>query len=371
MFLRLAVFVVFAFALPALAQPQQVFRADNLQSLARPPIPSDPLELVTSDAQTVQTPEQRLAATSLLEKAHDLSNVRAQAYDLKTSFTAYGSASSDGNWTLEDISPGRNLYRWTAQGPGYSAINLYRERLLYSNNTQSAIPLRLTQVRQAIFFIYPPTGPYMSLRTANGQLNGVTVQCVLAGQGFGGRTFSGARNWEESEYCIDPQSGLLATYSPAPGMYVHYDYSNAIHFHNKIIPGAFTISEAGRTIIEAKTESVTNPGSVNQSLFETAGLNAVGVGSMAAQQPSRVHANGNRMANGSGQAALDVVVVIGVTQTDGHLNEAEILASSNPNFNQTALDRAKNWQAFNQTQSGTTPQSQEVIFTYEFVRPST
>ena len=171
------------------------------------------------EAQAVQTPEQRQAATSLLENARALSNVRAHPYDLKTTFTSFGSSSSDGAWSLEDISPSRNVYRWTAQGPGYSAVNLYNSRLLYSNLPSGAIPLRLTQVREAIFFIYPNMGPYMSLRTATGSLNGASLQCVLAAQAFGGKSFSGGRNWEESEYCVDPQHGLLVSYSPTPGLY--------------------------------------------------------------------------------------------------------------------------------------------------------
>ena len=41
-------------------------------------------------------------------------------------------------------------------------------------------------------------------------------------------------------------------------MYVVYDYSKALHFQDKLIPNKFTITQAGRTIIEAQTESVTD-----------------------------------------------------------------------------------------------------------------
>ena len=109
-------------ALQAMAWTQRPvrppMRASTLESVPEPPVPSDPLELVTGDAQPVQTPEQRQAATNLLQTARAASNVRAQPYDLKTTFTAFGSSSSDGNWTLEDTSPSGKIYRWTAQGPG-------------------------------------------------------------------------------------------------------------------------------------------------------------------------------------------------------------------------------------------------------------
>ena len=245
-------------------------------ALAQPPVPNDPLELVTA-AQPIQNPEQRLAATSLLANARALSNVRAQAYDLKTTFTSNGSSSSDGSWSMEDISPSSGLYRWTAQGPSYSAVNLYSNRILYSNQPSGAVPLRLAQVRTAIFFVYPATGPHVSLRTAAGNLNGVQVSCVLVSHTNRKSSASG-RRWEESEYCVDPKSGLLMSYSPAPGIYVLYDYSNAIRFHNKVIPGKFTITEAGQTVIQARTESVTDPTNMDPAIFEPAGLNQIGVG---------------------------------------------------------------------------------------------
>jgi hypothetical protein len=79
----------------------------SLESLAQPPVPNDPLELVPGDAQPVLDAEQRAAAVHLIVKARDLSNVRAHPYDLKTTFISYGVASGapEGTWSLEDTSP--------------------------------------------------------------------------------------------------------------------------------------------------------------------------------------------------------------------------------------------------------------------------
>jgi len=343
-------------------------RASILESVPEPPVPSDPLELVTGDAQPVQTPQQRQAATNLLQTARAASNVRAQPYDLKTTFTAFGSSSSDGNWTLEDTSPSGKIYRWTAQGPGYSSVNLYKDRLLYSNLPPSAIPMRLTQVREAIFYTYQVGGEFMSMRTATGYLNGAEMRCVLTAPAFGGKVFTGGRNWEESEYCVDPNTGLLMLHSPAPGVYIKYDYTNGIHFHGKTIAGAFTISEGGRNVVEARTESVTDPASSSPALFDPTGMTSIGVGSMMTAA-SRVRSTiGPRPVNGNPK--MDIVVLHGIAAPDGHLGEVEVLATSNPANNQAALDRASNWQALNPAQDGTTPQSHEIIFTYEFVTPS-
>src|SRR5580698_5811644 len=77
----------------------------DFNSIPRPPLAPDPLELVTGDAQPVQDAQQRIAAIGLLDKARALSNVRAQPYALKTSFIASGGLASDGNWVLDDIAP--------------------------------------------------------------------------------------------------------------------------------------------------------------------------------------------------------------------------------------------------------------------------
>jgi hypothetical protein len=341
-------------------------------ALAQPPVPNDPLELVTS-AQPIQNAEQRLATTSLLANAKALSNVRAQAYDLKTTFTSNGSSSSDGSWSLEDISPSRGRYRWTAQGPSYSAVNLYTNGLLYSNQPSGVVPLRLAQVRSAIFFVYPATGPHATLRTAAGNLSGVEVSCVLVSHTSRKSSVSG-RRWEESEYCVDPKSGLLMTYSPVPGMYVLYDYSNAIHFHNKIIPGKFTITEAGQTIIQARTESVTdpsNPSSMDPAIFEPSGLNQIGLGSLMTPPWHVFNGGGSDRANPN--RSIQMVILHGMLSPEGALSETEVVASTDAGLNQSALERAakwQQWQADGEAEPGATPQSHEVFFTVQFGVPA-
>ena len=247
-------------------------------ALPQPPVPADPLELVAGNAQPIQDANQRAAIVNLLANARALSNVRAHPYDLKTSFISLGSSASDGSWQLENISPGRGLYRWTAQGPGYSVVNLYQNTLLYSNQPGGTIPLRLAQVRAAIFYVDTLVGPRASIRTAPASLNGVEVTCALVTRMSPPKPVTGGRLWDESEFCIDPKSGLLMTYSPVPGMYVLYDYSSPFHFQDKIIPGKFTITQAGHNVIEARTESVSDPANLDRSLFDPSGLTSVGAG---------------------------------------------------------------------------------------------
>ena len=343
-------------------------RAANFESLPQPPVPNDPLELVTGDAQPVQNAAQRAAATGLLKKARDASNVRAYAYDLKTTFVSSGA--SEGTWSLEDTSPSHGVYRWTAQGPSYSVTSLYSHELLYGNQAAGTMPLRLAQVRAAIFFTYQPFGPYATLRTATGSLNGAEVSCVLLSHSGLNNLPAGPRRWEESEYCMDPKSGLLLRYSPVPGVFVSYDYTNALHFHDKVIPGKFTITIAGQTVAEANTESVKDPGAMDPSLFQPAGLEKIGVGSLMTR-PWKVRTTA-MPGSANTQGTLQFVVLDGMVTPDGQMGEVQVVASSNSGLNPSALDQAaafKGWQTAEDAQPGATPLSHEVFFTVRFVPP--
>jgi len=336
-------------------------------SPAQPPVPNDPLELVSGDAQPVQDAEQRAAAVNLLVKARALSDVRAYPYDLKTTFVSSGA--SEGTWSLEDTSPSRDVYRWTAQGPSYSTINLRSRQLVYSNQPSGAIPLRLAQARTAVFFMYPQTGAHASLRTAASSLNGAELTCILVANMAQTKPAAGPRRWEESEYCVDLKSGLLTTYSPVPGMYVAYDYANVLHFHDKAIPDKFTITQAGQTVIEARVESVGDARTLDPAVFQPAGLEKIGVGQLMSQ-PWRVR---TRVMSGAGNSngTLQVVVLDGIVNPQGQLGELQVLASTNAGLNQSAQEKAaawKNWQSLEDAQPGAAPQSHEVFFTVEFAQ---
>ena len=327
------------------------------------PVPGDPLELVTGSAQPVMDAAARAALINLITRAHALANVRSSPYHMKSSFVS----TTDGAWRLEDESPGRTLYRWSAQGASYSAINLNANQMHYSSQPEAAIPVRLAQVRSALFFMDLVPGPRASLRTAQANLNGTTVTCVLMERMFRGTPVGGGRRWEEHEFCIDPTTNLLMTNSPAPGMYIQYDYSAAIHFHDRVLASRFTISEAGQQVIEAKIESVTDPVPDDNALFQPVGLTEVGAG-----PPSMIPIH-VRMGVGSGRVAgaetqppsidaIQAVSLHAMMSPEGKLTDMEVLASSDPSLNQRALSRVAKMGWANQVQAGATPQSYEVYF---------
>jgi len=338
----------------------------QIQQPAEPAVPSDPLELVTGNAQPVQDVGQRAEIINLLLNAHRLSNVRAQPYDLKTTFTASGSSASSGVWQLEDMSAA-GFYRWTAQGPGYSAVNLQSNRIMYSNQPANSLPLRLLQVREAIFYSEPMVGPRASLRMASGSVNGVAVVCALISHNSTTPGQTGGRRWEEEEYCVDPKAGTLMTYSLAPGLYVLYDYSKALQFHGKVIANKFAITQAGQTVVEAQTESVADPPN-NPAVFQTAGLNQIGVGPVMSA-PWRIRARRPSPAGATGGTA-QIVVVHGVQSPDGQITEVELLASSDASLNASALATASKWAVGSigqEPEPGATPQSHEVLMTVQYL----
>ena len=337
----------------------------QIQQPAEPAVPSDPLELITGNAQPVQDVSQRAEIINLLLNAHRISNVRAQPYDLKTTFTASGAAASSGLWQLEDMSAG-GFYRWTAQGPGYSAVNLQSNRIMYSNQPANSLPLRLLQVREAIFYSEPMVGPRASLRTARSSVNGVDVVCALISHNATSSGQTGGRRWEEEEYCVDPKAGMLMTYSLAPGLYVLYDYSKALQFHGKVIANKFTITQAGQTVVEAQTESVADPPN-NPAAFQTAGLNQIGVGPVMSA-PWRVRAR-RPSPGGSAGGTAQMVVLHGVQSPDGQITEVELLASSDASLNEPALAAASKWvrSMGQEPEPGATPQSHEVLMTVQYL----
>lgn len=355
----------------AIAIPMAVLHAQAPErprtQLAEPPVPSDPLELVSSDAQPVTDAAQRAEIVDLLVKAHRLSNVRAQPYDLKTTFTVSGSMSA-GDWQEEDISPSGDFYRWMVAGPGYSTVNLTAHRLFYSSQQSSVLPLRLMQVHQAIFRPEAVVRAHATLRIANASLDGVDLTCALVAHNALAPPAAGGRRWEEQEWCVDPKAGTVVTFSEAPGMYVHYDYSKALQFAGKLIPNGFTITQGGETIAQSQAESVTKP-AANHEAYQTAGLNQIGEGAAMALAPWEFRMTLPGRASGLQVTGTQVVALHAMQSTEGEISDAEVIASSDPALNDTALHFATALFRGQSTQTGATPQSREVLMILRYIAP--
>jgi len=225
----------------------------------------------------------------------------------------------------------------------------------------------LAQVRSAIFFKETPLGPYATLRSASASLEGASLTCVLVGHD-GAKNLTGGRRWNEIEYCVDPTSNNLITYSPVPGYYVLFDYSKALTFHNSLLPNKFTITQGGKTVIEAQIESITDPTESADAFQPSSGMASIGVGALmtaAGNINFLVHSPGVN------PSAREVVVVHGVQPPSGPMTDLEVISSTNTSLNSAALKFATEWKGGrtlpDSGQPGATRQTHEVYQTLHFL----
>ena len=144
------------------------------------------------------------------------------------------------------------------------------------------------------------------------------------------------RLWLEREECLDPQTGHLLLHSPAPGLYVLYDFSQPVRFEGKELPGKMTVIENETTVIEERVESLEALPTVDPNTFTP-------TAQMRAQGPGTAMAGLQKISLGttrpSSSAAIQTVVIFGLLTPDGKVAEAHPLQSSDPALVDAALTR--------------------------------
>ncbi len=237
--------------------------------------PSDPLELVTGAAQPVTTIEQRAAAVALLSRAADQYSMHSKttpAHTLQMAFNATASTLFPGGagQLRETWISGQN-WRWDATLGDYSLLRISSNGVAYDQQTPQPIPLRLKMLANAVFAPLQFATPRVdAMRTASVSWKGGQITCILLGQSGSAQSPAAAttgRQWNESEFCIDPATGLLDVYSEVPGYYAIYDYSNALKFHDRTLPGAVTISENATAVVHAQLTGIADTDPANMAPF--------------------------------------------------------------------------------------------------------
>lgn len=331
-------------------------------------VPSGSLELAAGQIQVVE-PGSREPVLQLLSRArssYGLRNAR-QGYDLKVSFNAdsNGQTDYDGAWEMEDVFiPGQGLH-WTAHAAaGYSITGIASNGELYGEGTTSAIPLRLEEVRGIL--LHPlPSASYVSresIRTSVASLNGVLVTCLLMSDSKKPLVPALGRAWEESEECIDPESGMLRMHSEAPGRYEVYDYENAPQLGSYMLPRTITVTEAGRIVSKITVEKLDAISTADPSLFvpgESMRARGRPVEMTATTKLSRMHGP-NRVTSAM---TIRPVCVLGVVTATGQLMEAHSLQPSDPN-SQAAVEDAKQID-FSTLEPAGAPPRQHLVFVIE------
>ena len=154
-----------------------------------------------------------------------------------------------------------------------SRIRHNRDRLqngeLYGEQTSGSIPLRLEEVRGILLHTLPSASyaSRESIRTVATAFRGALVTCILFSDSKKPVVPAIGRAWEESEECIDPQSGLLQMHSEAPGRYTVYDYSNAPQLGSSVLPRTVTVTEAGKVVSKISVEKLEPITAADPSLF--------------------------------------------------------------------------------------------------------
>lgn len=328
--------------------------------------PSDPLEPVTSGATQVNSAEERAAAVALLLRAGDQSAMHAKgtpAHILQMSFNASASTLFPGGagQLRETWISGQN-WRWDASLGSYSLLRISSNGVAYDQQTPQPLPLRLKMLANAVFaplqFARPRVSP---MRTASVMWKGAQVTCVLLGGADRAEQDSAAagRRWSEGEFCVDPATGFLDVYSEVPGIYVFYDYTNALKFHDRTLPSAVTIYENGVAVVQAQLTGITDTNPADTSPFTP-------TAQMREQGPAVVLFAPILMTRrvpvpGTQDAALVEPVEVHVTLDEqGKVQESELLQSSG--LSAQALDFVRQMEIWPAPQAGGTPPRQREAF---------
>lgn len=302
-------------------------------------------DIAAGSIRPADAPVDKAAALRLFDRARTSYDLRTsgRAYDLKVSFTvdSGGQTRYDGAWQMEDIYDPQQGLRWTATLPGsYSITRIHSRQMLYGEETDSYVPLRLHEVRAALFDPLPAGNQFHGLiRTADLASNGQHLTCMLFSGGVDSGDAGSGRHWNEAEDCVDPESGLLRLHSQVPGRYYAYDYSNAIQLGNRIVPRKVTVHEAGRIVTTISVDNLTELTAADPSLFvPTQEMKARGrpIRMGPAERLFRV----STAASAAHGPQAGVVCVFGVVNASGQLVEAHSLQPSDPN-SQAAVEAAQ------------------------------
>jgi hypothetical protein len=293
------------------------------------PVPPDALELVTGPTQVPANAEQRGALVALMNRAvahYSLHSRDTAPHVLDISFNATASTLNPGGagQLRETWTSGEN-WRWDGSLGGYSLLRISSNAAIYDAIPSMMIPLRLKMLANAVFAPIQGAPRRETIRMASVTWKGAQITCILTSAEGNEQVPAYGRQWYETEYCIDPSTGLLDIVSIAPGVYTVYDYTNALKFHDRVLPGTVTITEDGATVVAAQLTSIVDFNPSNASLLTpTAQMMANGPAT-ALQLPTRFAIPGPGNAPGP---VVQPVIIHAVIDAGGKVREWEALQNS-------------------------------------------
>jgi hypothetical protein len=328
------------------------------------PPPPDPHEMVTHEPRTLSKPSERSAAIDLLARARQNLNMHAftMPYALRVSFQTNGNAQSEGAGTMEQFADGPH-WRWSAELPGSSIIRIGVDSHVYGTNPSEPVPLRVHLLRAALHWpIFRNAGASSVIRAANVEYNGKPVTCLLLSAAVPENP--APRTWYESEYCIDPATGLLETWSEAPGIYAVYDYTGSTELHGHTLPRQISIFEGGLLAVDARVESFEDAPDLDPNIFKPTPEMVDAGGSFTLASPNRIPMRVDPSDGPTSTYFQPVIVHATVDAQDGRVLDAEALQNSDQDLSRAALELVK---------GATFPSSgfqQEVFINVQFHMPA-
>lgn len=307
------------------------------------PVPGDPLELATGPATIADTPEKRSAILNLLERARQNNHLHVSGmkpFELKASFNTSGSPENSGPGVLEESWLSGQNWRWTQQLGSYSQVRIFHKGVAYDANPGTYQPLRLQMIRQAIF--WPIAGNFENkvIRVAEANWNGKPVTCALIAGPRANASRETGRQWFEEEFCIDPATGFLQTYSIAPGTYNVYDYSNALEFHGHSLARRITIVENSIPIATIELNEIKDLNTTDASLFiPSAEMKGPGI---MIGPPMRFPQFVKNNSTGTATGVVQPIIVHAALDVSGRVLEAVALQTSDSVASDAALKLVKN-----------------------------
>ena len=301
-------------------------------------LPYDPLELATGPTIVPDTPQKREVLLNLLEHARQNNGMHAPGsppFSMKVSFNSSGTSRHTGFGEIEETWMSGQTFRWSARLGDYSQLRIFRDGAAYDDKPRGPIPLRVQMVRQSVF--WPVTGRFAPalIRMATADWQGAEVACMLISSAANDPTPTPGRRWEETEYCIDAKTGLLRTYSEAPGIYNVYDYSEAFQFHGRTLARQISIVEDGVTVLQIHLDSLVDAANSDPDQFvPTKKMLSHGPGDILTgpfRFPQSVPAPPGR------SGVIQPVIVHAVLDKKGRVVEAEALQHSDSLLSEAAL----------------------------------
>jgi hypothetical protein len=319
----------------ALLLSSAAFSQDQLKVA---PLPYDPLELATGPTVVPDTPEKRELVLHLLEHARQNNGMHTPGsapFAMKVSFNSSGKSRYTGFGELEETWMSPSSFRWSARLGDYSQLRIFYEGAAYDDKPRGPIPLRIQMVRDSV--LWPVTGKFAPalIRMATANWQGTEVACMLISGAMNDASATPGRRWEETEYCIEPKTGLLRTYSAAPGIYTVYDYSEKFEFHGRTLARQISVVEDGVTVLQIHLDSLADAANSDPDQFvPTKKMISHGPGDILTgpfRFPQSVAAPPGR------KGEIQPVIVHAVLDKKGHVVEAEALQHSDTLLADAAL----------------------------------